>query len=249
MLHTIPFHASLLGRPLTPKKKATNSHILLYGAIEVHSMGHLGCIAGNKTLSEDTGISQTSIARYLKELKEAGWIDYSLDKACRRGAITPRLTIQVPPPLSTPPTKIVEVPQQKLSTPPTKIVDIDKSIDKILDPSDKSRIEIKKDKYPKEDYTRITQEYVRIKNVSPQGKEWLPIQKEIKLMFESGRTVEEIIQAMEICNHNYDDWAMSTVRAKIPDTSSGKLRKTTKNKFGQIEKVEQPLTFLGSRDL
>jgi len=87
------------------------------------------------------------------------------------------------------------------------------------------------DKYPLKDYKLVTEAYKRIKNVTPQGKEWLPIQKEIKTMFQSKRTPQQIIEAMEVCNNLYPDWAMSTIRMKIADVVSGKL--TAKTKSGE----------------
>lgn len=78
-------------------------------------------------------------------------------------------------------------------------------------------------KFPLEQYKLVTEAYKRIKNVTPQGREWLPIQREIKLMFQSGRTPQQVIEAMEVCNNLYEDWAMSTIRMKIADVVSGKL--------------------------
>lgn len=96
-------------------------------------------------------------------------------------------------------------------------------------------------KFPRTDYITITESYKRIKGVEPKGKEWLPILKEIKMMFGSGRTPSEIINAMEVCNSLYDDWAMSTIRMKIADVASGKL--TAKDKQGKpmmkIKSVKQ----------
>jgi hypothetical protein len=116
MLRSIPFYASLLGRELSSKTLSTNSHVLLYGAIEVHSFGQLKCIASNKTLAEDTGIGVTQIARLLKGMKDGGWIEYEFDKDNNRGVVTPLLNIATPP-------------LRKTSTPPTKNVAIGKSID------------------------------------------------------------------------------------------------------------------------
>lgn len=107
MLRSIPFYASLLGRELTSKTLSTNSHVLLYGAIEVHSFGPLECVASNETLSKDTGVSKDRIYRYLKEMKLGGWIDYTLDKNNQRIKIVPLIEMRVPP-------------QRKTLTPPAK---------------------------------------------------------------------------------------------------------------------------------
>ena len=77
--------------------------------------------------------------------------------------------------------------------------------------------------FPREEYVKVTEAYKRIKQVSPAGDEWLPIAREIKLIFKATRTAEEIIKTMEICETNYDDWSMNTVRMKIADVVSGNL--------------------------
>lgn len=90
-------------------------------------------------------------------------------------------------------------------------------------------------KFPRADYSVITESYKKIKGVEPKGKEWLPILKEIKLMFQSGRTPPQIVKAMEVCNSLYDDWAMSTIRMKIADVVSGKLINKTKPGESSLE--------------
>lgn len=88
------------------------------------------------------------------------------------------------------------------------------------------------DKYPKENYIKVLSEYQKIKDIKLQGDEFLPPMREIKIMFKSGRTVDQIIETMGICEDNYDDWSMNTVRMKIADVVGGKLtsKNTTKNK-------------------
>lgn len=93
-------------------------------------------------------------------------------------------------------------------------------------------------KFPKGDYSLVTEAYKRIKKVEPKGKEWLPILKEIKLMFQSERTPPQIIKAMEVCNSLYEDWAMSTIRMKIADVVSGKLGDKTPEKI-VIKQIKQ----------
>lgn len=79
-------------------------------------------------------------------------------------------------------------------------------------------------KYPKEDYIKVLNEYQRLKGIKLQGDEFLPPMAEIKRMFKSGRNVEQINETMEICEDNYEDWSMNTVRMKIADVVGGKLR-------------------------
>jgi biotin operon repressor len=96
------------------------------------------------------------------------------------------------------------------------------------------------DKYPKEEYTKVLNAYQKIKEVKLQGAEFLPIMREIKIMFKSARKADEIIEALEVCNDNYEDWSMNTVRMKIADVISGKLKSKTHKKG---------LTILGSKDI
>jgi DNA-binding transcriptional regulator PaaX len=75
-LSNIPFYASLLGRPIDAKTKSTTTHVLVYGAIETHSKGKLGCIASNKVIADEVGLSERTVRDRIIELKKAGWIDY-----------------------------------------------------------------------------------------------------------------------------------------------------------------------------
>lgn len=95
-------------------------------------------------------------------------------------------------------------------------------------------------KYPKENYKKVLDEYQRLKGIKLQGDEFLPPMAEIKRMFKATRTVEQINETMEICEENYEDWAMSTVRMKIADVVGGKLRSKNKKK---------ELTVLESKDI
>jgi len=96
-------------------------------------------------------------------------------------------------------------------------------------------------KYPKTDYIKVLDEYQRLKGIKLQGDEFLPPMKEIKLMFKSDRTVEHINETMEICEDNYDDWSMNTVRMKIADVVGGKLRSK--------KAINQPLKVLSTREI
>lgn len=65
----------------------------MYGAIEVHSMGEKGCIASNKTLGENIGLSAGRAANIISELAKAEWIEVSMDGNNHRTLITPLMTI------------------------------------------------------------------------------------------------------------------------------------------------------------
>lgn len=95
MLKSIPFYASLLGKDVNGKPAST-PHVLLYGAIEVHAMGTMGCIASNDLLGGETGVAANQVRRYLNDLKLAKWIEYKLTVDNRRGEIFPLLNIEIP---------------------------------------------------------------------------------------------------------------------------------------------------------
>lgn len=100
MLKNIPFYASLLGKDLGDGQKSTHSHVLVYGAIEAHSFGPKGCIASNKTIAEDTGYQEATIAKTISQLNKAGWIKTSIDSNNHRINIIPLLEISKPLPTS-----------------------------------------------------------------------------------------------------------------------------------------------------
>lgn len=102
MLKHIPFYSSLLGRTLDGKK-STNSHVLTYGAIEAHSFGERGCIASNKTIASETGLTEGTVANALSAISKAGWVNVKLDNYNHRQLITPLLTIETPLVRSEPP--------------------------------------------------------------------------------------------------------------------------------------------------
>lgn len=96
MLKNIPFYASLLGQDLGGGKTATTSHVLVYGAIEVHAMGERGCIASNETIAKETGLTKQTVASQISRLAKAGWITVSLDDENHRTDIVPMFTIGLP---------------------------------------------------------------------------------------------------------------------------------------------------------
>jgi len=99
MLRHVPFFASLLDENLADGSKAKTGHILVYGAIEAHAMGDLGCIASNKTIAKETGLKESSVKTIISVLAKAGWIDVELNKNNHRKSIDPLMTIN--PPLTT----------------------------------------------------------------------------------------------------------------------------------------------------
>ena len=110
MLKNIPFYSSLLKRELADGKKTTHIHVLVYGAIEVHAMGELGCIASNKTIGAEVGITPGSASNSISDLRKAGWISIEFDKNNQRGKITPLLQIIVPPHSTMDPPPLANVP-------------------------------------------------------------------------------------------------------------------------------------------
>lgn len=81
-----------MGAPLT-SGKAKQTHVLVYGAIEAHSHGSKGCIASNKTIGEETGLSASRVASVISELAASGWILVDLNEKFQRTSITPLLTL------------------------------------------------------------------------------------------------------------------------------------------------------------
>lgn len=96
MLKHIPFYGTLLGRQLTTKTKATHSHVLIYGAIEAHSMGEKGCIASNKLIAQETGLKESSVKTVISTLAKAGWIKVYLNENNHRKGIDPLMDINPP---------------------------------------------------------------------------------------------------------------------------------------------------------
>ena len=102
MLKSIPFYSSLLDREITKDIKAVHSHLLVYGAMEVHSFGKLGCIASNETIGQETGLTKGTVAKCMSQLNAGGWVKVTLNKG-KRVSITPLLEIQPPLPAGKPP--------------------------------------------------------------------------------------------------------------------------------------------------
>jgi len=93
MLKHIPFYASLLGLQIGEKQATTQGHVLVYGAIEAHSMGEKGCIASNKKIATETGLSPGRVANLISELNHAEWVKVNLNANNQRENIVPLLTL------------------------------------------------------------------------------------------------------------------------------------------------------------
>lgn len=94
-LGNIPFYASLLFKEFPDGKKPTTGHVLVFGSIDKHDEGPLGCIASNKTIAEETGLSVGRTANIISELAAAGWIRVYLNEKNQRKGITPLMTLHV----------------------------------------------------------------------------------------------------------------------------------------------------------
>lgn len=99
LLYSIPFYNALLRKELfTEKEKtkfATYSHVLVYGAISIHSQGSLGCIASNDTMAKELGMSAGTVANAISDLHKAGWVKVFMKSASVRQSIQPLLGICV----------------------------------------------------------------------------------------------------------------------------------------------------------
>lgn len=124
-LRLIPFYASLLGESVTIGFNATQSHVLVYGAIEAHHMGPKGCIASNAALARDVGLSAGRTANIISDLASACWVDVKLNAKNQRESITPMLGLHAN----------VNPPSRRSEAPLHADVNIDNSKRKQLDNS------------------------------------------------------------------------------------------------------------------
>lgn len=78
----------------------------------------------------------------------------------------------------------------------------------------------KQKKFPKEDYEKVLNAYQSLRGIELKGKEFDPVMQEIKTMFMSGRSVEDIIGCMKWLASGrekwMENWTIKTVRMKIP---------------------------------
>ena len=84
-----------------------------------------------------------------------------------------------------------------------------------------------KPRFPAEHYRQVEKAYSEIKGIQPNGDEWGPIQRDIKLMFKAGNSPEQIIACMHALEDSEqpwtDSWTVKTVRMKLPEFRAGKL--------------------------
>lgn len=118
MLKSIPFYSSLLGKKINEKVNATHSHVLVYGAIEIHNFGKKGCIASNQTIADETGLTVNTVSKTISHLVEVGWIEVTWKgaKHSSRDQIIPLLELAV-----LPHSKTSLTPEYNQSYPPVKI--------------------------------------------------------------------------------------------------------------------------------
>lgn len=102
MLKHIPFYASLLEQTFDDGSRPTLSHVLVYGAVEAHSMGEKGCIASNKTIALECGLKESSVKTVLSVLNKQKWIKVNLINS-QRQSIEPLMTINPPVNVHQPP--------------------------------------------------------------------------------------------------------------------------------------------------
>lgn len=87
-------------------------------------------------------------------------------------------------------------------------------------------------RFPKEQYDKVLSAFMRCKEIELLGAERNVALRATKTMFQSGRTVEQIIQCMEWLKSVQGDpdyawarlWTMWTVQKKLPEFLAGKLQ-------------------------
>lgn len=95
MLKHVPFYSSLLDKKLNGKKPK-HSHVLVYGAIEAHSMGPKGCIASNTTIAKEVGLASDTVSNLIGELAKGGWVHVYLKENGKRDSIMPLGSVVMP---------------------------------------------------------------------------------------------------------------------------------------------------------
>lgn len=78
-------------------------------------------------------------------------------------------------------------------------------------------------------YDVCLEAYQQIRGVQLAGKEFNLLRRELKLMFDSGRTPEQIIEFMKWCESQppgsvWRHWTMFTIRKHIADFIAGRLQ-------------------------
>lgn len=99
----------------------------------------------------------------------------------------------------------------------------------------KSQTERKLNKFRKEEYAEILDEYQLLKGIELKGQEFSPCQQAIKTMFLSSRSKEDIVACMRWFaeragsgEKDYEwtqNWTLNTIKIKLPEFLAGKLTK------------------------
>ena len=86
--------------------------------------------------------------------------------------------------------------------------------------------------FKQEDYNKIFDVYKKVKEIEISGKEYQPLQQSIKTMFLNGRTLDQIIKAIEWLGDNAEyEWTLKTLTTKIPEILSKMPRTAEKTEF------------------
>jgi len=101
-----------------------------------------------------------------------------------------------------------------------------KTTDESNSSGQKEKKSFRETKYPVEWYDQVLKEYCELKNLAPKGNEWNLLKREVKLMFQNGRTPEEIIKAMRrmayIAEKHKLSWKLGTIRVRMPELLAGR---------------------------
>jgi len=210
------------------KKEISANAKLLYAEIMALSRKNGKCFATNKYLSERLGISERTISRLLKKLRNDAliYLDIRRDKEGTFRNITITYVGD---------RQVVREGVDKLSGRGFAQMAIQKrnrqsrniQIDNIGSSSPNRR----DTSFKKDDYNAVLEAYQRFRGITLQGKEFDPVMQDIKTMFMSKRTKEEIIFFMEWLAEKAasDDkkwvwcknWTIKTVRIKLPEFLAG----------------------------
>lgn len=184
-----------------------------------------------KWLDNGTGLSETAIKKSIKGLINKGFINVSRIKdekgRWKVAKYSPKYkSIGTKPRVDHPPVEkcplTIVSKQQSLSS--------NKGLDKPTGPKRKDIT------FKSEDYKKVIAKYEKLKGVKFQGREYEPIQQEVKTMFLSGRQAKDIVACMEWFaemaakgEKNYEwtaNWTIKTVRFKIAEFLAGRLQRS-----------------------
>lgn len=101
--------------------------------------------------------------------------------------------------------------------------------------------------FPMENYNKVLDAYCRIKGIVLQKDEYKIPLKEIKLIFQNGRSVDEIITAMEEAQkRDWPEWTFAAIRRRIAELlkSDGEKKGFCTLLGGEIIETEEDLNRL-----